>query len=153
MPQALIAFLLLMVCLLAGACSSAPETKKPVGAAASAVPSNLVSAQNRDHPLAKYIELAGWRVSEKGRGKLQVQCGLVNHSEADVTDLGLNVSLRPSTAKAEDPAFCVFTIKGIALGPQEMKNVNGECATNLRVYELPDWQFIRPTFQITSPTP
>jgi hypothetical protein len=63
------------------------------------------------------------------------------------------VGLKPTTATAEEPPFCAFPIKIPSLGPQEVVNATGECTTKLRVYELPDWQFIRASFTITSPAP
>lgn len=109
-------------------------------------------AENRSHPLAKHIELAGFRLSEKGQGKLAVQFSVVNHSNADIADLGMNVTLHPvPQGAAEEPGFCTFSAKLNSLGPREMKDSTAECPTTLRIYELPDWQFIRATFQLTSP--
>lgn len=110
-------------------------------------------ADNRTHPLAKYLEVAGFRLSEKGQGKLTVKFAVVNHSDADIADLGLTVGLRPVTAKANDAPFCTFSTKVPTLAPQETANATGECSTQLRVYELPDWQFVRASFQITAPAP
>lgn len=144
-------FSTLLISLLAGGCSS-DKPAQPAPKSGS-VPTGVMMAENRKHPLAKYLELVGFRLSEKGQGKLTVKFGIVNHSDADISDLGLNVSLRPVNAKPEDPAFCTFPVKVPALLPQEIANASGECTTTLRVYELPDWQFIRATFEITAPAP
>ena len=98
-------------------------------------------ADNTKHPLAKHIEVAGFRMSEKPGGKLTVKMVVINHSRADVSDLGLDV---------KTPA-CTVSVKVPALAPEESKEVTGECTTQLRVYELPDWMFVRPTFTITAP--
>ncbi len=136
--------------LMAAGCSSdKPQPAQKAGPATAGV----MMAENRKHPLAKYLELAGFRLLEQGQGKLTVKFGVVNHSDADVADLGMKVSLKPVTAKPEDPPFCTFSTKVASLGPQEIAAATGECATTLRVYELPDWQFIRASFEITSPTP
>ena len=110
-------------------------------------------ADNTKHPLAKYLEVSGFRLSEAKQGKLTVRFLVINHSDADIADLGLNVSLRPITSPPSEPPFCTFPVKVATLGPQEVANALGECTTTLRVYELPDWQFIRASFQITSPQP
>lgn len=112
-----------------------------------------VTMADNKHPLAKYLELAGLRLSEGKQGKLSVRLNVINHSDADVADLGLRIGLKPTTAKLEDPPFCAFAVKVPTLGPQETASATGECTTTLRVYELPDWQFIRASFQITSPAP
>lgn len=134
--------------ILAG-CSSGD--KQPAPKQGSAATAGVMMAENRKHPLAKYLELVGFRLSEKGQGKLTVKFGVVNHSDADVADLGLKVALKPVTAKPEDPPFCTFEAKVPNLGPQDIAGGTGDCTTTLRVYELPDWQFIRASFEITSP--
>jgi hypothetical protein len=47
----------------------------------------------------------------------------------------------------------VFDAKVPSLGPEEIQDVTATAATKLRIYELPDWQFIKAEFEITSPMP
>ena len=100
-----------------------------------------VLAENIKHPLAKYIEVAGFRLNEKGGGKLTVRMVVINHSQADINELALEVTT---------PA-CTLAVKVGAMGPEESREVSSECVTKMRVYELPDWQFVRPAFKITAP--
>lgn len=93
----------------------------------------------------------GIRVTEKSPGKLHVQFGVVNHSEADIGDITMTVNLRPTTAKAGEPPMVTFSTKVPALGPEDLKEVSAEVPTKLRAYELPDWQFLKSDFQITEP--
>jgi hypothetical protein len=138
--------------MLVAGCSSQDSSKSPVSKLpAPALAPGLMVAENRKHPLAKYLEVVGLRPSEAKQGKLTVRFGVVNHSDADITDLALSLGLKPSTAKADDPPFCTFSVKVPALPPQELVNASGECTTTLRVYELPDWQFIRAVYTITAP--
>ena len=131
------------------ACSSAPEANPakskglPEGAGA-AVASNK-------HPLAKYIELDGFRITESGTGKMKITFAVVNHSQADIGDLGLKIKLTTSAAKPDDPPVAEFEAKVPTLGPLENKDVSVVVPTKMRVYELPDWQFLRGRFEITSP--
>lgn len=135
---------------LLGACSS-PDTNatkkkgppEPPGAA-TAVGKN---------PLAKYLEVVGFRLAEEGPGKLKVTFGVVNHSEADMGDLTLKIRLTTTAAKPDDPPITEFDAKVPNLGPQEMKDVTATAPTKLRIYELPDWQFLRGTFEVVSPGP
>ncbi len=144
----------LLVSMLATGCSSQDSSKTAAPKLATpALAPGLMVAENRKHPLAKYLEVVGIRLSEAKQGKISVRFGVVNHSDADIADLGLSIGLKPSTAKAEEPAFCTFKAKVPALPPQELVNASGECTTTLRVYELPDWQFIRAVYTITSPQP
>jgi len=133
------------------ACSTSPDPKQskktslpePPGAA---VPMNK-------HPLAKYLEVGGFRMAEEGQGKLKVTFAVVNHSEADIGDLGLKIRLMTTAAKPGDPPVTEFDAKVPNIGPQEMKEVTVVTPTKLRIYELPDWQFLRGEFEITSPAP
>lgn len=131
------------------ACSPAPETK-PAKSSALAAPPGAAVATNK-HPLAKFIEVDGMRITESGPGKLKITFAVINHSEADIGDLGLKFKLTTSAAKPEDPPVAEFDAKVPALGPLENKDVTVTVPTKLRVYELPDWQFLRGQFEITSP--
>ena len=82
---------------------------------------------------------------------LEVSFGVVNHSEADLGDLTLDVNLRTTTAKPQDPPLCEFPVKVPSLGPEELKQVSELVPTKLRVYELPDWQYLKADFAITEP--
>jgi len=135
--------------LLAG-CSTSPDSsqKKAVGA-----PEATTTTIASKHPLAKYLELSGYRMAETAAGKLAVKFVVVNHSEADIGDLTMKIKLVTTAAKPEDPPITEFVAKVPALGPQEVKDVSATATTKLRIYELPDWQFIRAEVEITSPAP
>lgn len=136
-----------MLCAILCACSPASnQGDKKAGPSL-----QRVSTSTSKNPAAKYIELAGFRVREKGPGKLEVQFAVVNHSEADLGDLAMDVNLRTTTAKADDPPLCAFSIKVGAVGPEELKQVAVTVPSRLRVYELPDWQYLKADFQITEP--
>lgn len=103
------------------------------------------------NPVAKYLEVTGFRISEKGPGKLQVRFAVINHSDADIGNIAMTVNLRPSTAKPDEPPFATFNARIDGLGPEDLKEATVDVPTKLRVYELPDWQYIRSDFQITEP--
>jgi hypothetical protein len=136
--------------LLAGCSSPAPDTKQTKSNAAPQTATSVISSK---HPLAKYLELGGFRLSEMGSGKIVVKFAVINHSDADIGDLALKVKLTTTAAKPEDPPITQFEVKIPALGPQEIKDVSSTAATKLRIYEMPDWQFIRAEAEITSPAP
>ena len=134
--------------LLISCSSSKPEPAEKGGTAAPQVFSQTKSK----HRFAKSIELAGFRVAELKPGTLQIKFGAVNHSLADLGDLGMTVIIRARTAREEEPPLASFPCK-VYLGPEEWKDVTVNLPTKLRVYELPDWQFLRASFEITSPAP
>ena len=142
-------FVLVGLCaLLAGCSSDAAKTqaKSPLPAAP---PSQMIGKTN--NPAAKYLELVGFRTREKGPGKIEVTFGVVNHSEADLGDLAMKVDLRTIESKPADPPIFSFDVKVPSLGPEELKQVSAIVPSKMRVYELPDWQFLRPQFEITEP--
>jgi len=140
----------LAMLLLAG-CSSAPPPKPVAAAPPPGGPGPAVATSK--HPLAKYIELGGFRLAEAQAGKLKVQFAAVNHSDADLSELTMKVRLITTAAKAGDPPVTEFEAKVPSLGPHEVKDVTAQANTALRIYELPDWQFLRAEFDITSPAP
>lgn len=136
---------------LAGCSSPAPDPKqtKPSGViapAGAAIPTNK-------HPLTKYVEIDGFRMAEAGPGKLRIKFSVINHSEADIGDLGLKITLSTTAAKPGEDPVAVFDAKVPSLGPEDTKDVTVTLPTKLRIYELPDWQFIRAAVEITSPAP
>ncbi|HML17827.1 MAG TPA: hypothetical protein VK419_12425 [Bryobacteraceae bacterium] len=140
-----------LICLLLALCACSSET--PPAKSSGAAPPPGVSVATNKHPLAKYIELVGFRMAESGAGKLKITFGVVNHSDADVGDLGLKIILTTSAAKPDEPPIAEFDVKVPDLGPKENKDVSAVVPTKLRIYELPDWQFLRAKFEITSPAP
>jgi hypothetical protein len=134
------------------ACSSPPATDtKQAKKTGPMEPTSAIPLKK--HPLAKYVELSGFRLAEASGGKLKIKFVVVNHSEADIGDLGVKVRLTTSTAKPEDPPIAEFETKVPSLGPEEIQDVTATVSTKLRLYELPDWQFIKAEFEITSPQP
>ena len=78
---------------------------------------------------------------------------IVNHSEADLGDVAFKIKLTTTAAKPEDPPIAEFDGKVSRLGPLEMKDMSTTVPIKLRLYELPDWQFLRVQYEITSAPP
>ena len=112
----------------------------------------LLEPTSPESPIAKYIELVGFRIRERSAGHLIVQFGVVNHSEADVGDVKMTVNLGTTAAKPGDPPLISFPAQVSRLGPTDLKDVSVEVPTKMRVYELPDWQFLKADLEITAPT-
>jgi hypothetical protein len=147
----LAALLLLAGLHLTGCTSSPPPATKSVKAESPYGPGP--ASTNSKHPLAKFIELSGFRLSESGGNKLKIKFTAVNHSTADLEELGVHVRLITSVGKPGDEPVAEFDAKIPALGPAEDHDVTATTATKLRLYEMPDWQFLRADFDITSPAP
>src|SRR5271165_1381727 len=127
------------------ACSSPPSDN------AKKTPETPTRVAASSNPAARHLELAGFRVTERTPGKLEIQFGVVNHSDADLGDISLDVALKTTTSKDTDPPLVAFTTKVAAVGPQELKTVSVEVPSKLRPYELPDWQFLKADFKLIEP--
>ena len=93
----------------------------------------------------RYVELAGLRLTEDAKQKAFVQMVIVNHSGADLGELTAKINLRAVAQKTQEPVG-TFAFKA-TLGPYESKEVKAPLDTKLRVYELPDWQFLHAEVQ------
>jgi hypothetical protein len=131
------------------ACSSPAPAPKQAKAADAFGPGPATATGK--NPLDKYLELAGFRLSENGAGKLKVKFDAINHSEADLGELQIKVRLVTTAYKQGDQPITEFAAKIPPLGPEETQSVTANANTKLRLYELPDWQFLRADFDITSP--
>jgi hypothetical protein len=154
LPGAVIMAFMRLTLLLLGliACVSCSPSNKQAKAATAgpAIPAHF-TATNTSNELAKYIELVGLRIRERSPGHLVIQFGVVNHSEADIGDMKLTVNLSTSAAKPGDPPLITFPAQVSKLGPTDLKDVSVEVPTKMRVYELPDWQFLTASFSIDEP--
>ncbi len=142
-------FLVIGLCGFLVSCSSEPEKTGAKSPLPAPPPSQVIGKSK--NPAAKYLELVGFRTKEKGSGKIEITFGVVNHSEADLGDLAMKVEVRTLESKPADPPVFSFDVKVPSLGPQELKEVSVTVPSKMRVYELPDWQFLRPQFEITEP--
>jgi hypothetical protein len=104
------------------------------------------------NPYQKYIEVSGVRFLEgdKNKKKPQVKFVVTNHSGADITGLGGSVTILGHGAKSEVQAAgsCEFST---SIGPWESKDLTVPLVTQLQMIELPDWQNVSTSVQITSP--
>jgi hypothetical protein len=102
------------------------------------------------HPYAKFVEITGLRLSEEGK-KVKVQYVVVNHSAAALAGMELKLTLTTVNAKPEDAPLAEFVSKVGDVDPFGSKDMAEQITTKLRAYELPDWQFLKATFEITAP--
>ena len=140
--------LLVVVCLVGCSSSQSDDKQKKT---VFAPPPMHFTATNTSNPVAKYLELVGFRINERKPGQLQIQFGVANHSEADIGDVKIAVNLGTTAGKPGEPPIITFPASVSKLGPSELKDVTVDVPTKLRVYELPDWQFLKADFQITEP--
>ena len=101
------------------------------------------------NPLAKQLEVTGIRITEDAKQKLLIRMTVINHSAADMGELKLNVTLTADSGKGPAKVIGAFPVVVKELGPYEAREIKSTMITNLRAYELPDWQFLRANAEIT----
>ncbi len=114
-------------------------------ATAAPVPAVAGAAAKKAHPLAKFLEITGVRFTEDAKQKARLQFIVVNHSAADLPELNMRIAVKAGTNPLLEVPFTVTSI-----GPFESKEFSVPVQTALRGYELPDWQFLKADFEITS---
>jgi hypothetical protein len=128
-----------------------PLIADPVSPIRTPQTASAASATPTANVLNKYVEVTGLRLLEDNPKNLQVQFVIVNHSPAPLIDLAGSVTIRPTTAPPNGEAVGTFGFRLPELRPYESKDMKAPLQSKLRVYELPDWQFIRADVTITSP--
>ena len=122
-----------------GASAPAPKMESPA------------AKGGKSHPLQKFIEVTGIRLVQGPKKDTEARFIVVNHADAEISDLAANVNVWARTNKSEEEAVGVFDFKLKSLGPNEAKELTVPLRTKLKVYELPDWQNITGEIQITAP--
>jgi hypothetical protein len=115
-------------------------------AAGTVLPAAAAGAGSKKaHPLAKFLEITGVRFTEDAKQRAKVQFVVVNHSAADLPELKMQIAVKAAGKTVFDFPFSVPSI-----GPYESKDFSVPVQTSLKGYELPDWQFLKADFEITS---
>ena len=126
--------------------SETASTPGTSAAAGSVVPAAAkAGGAKRAHPLAKFLEITGVRFTEDAKQRGKVQFIVVNHSAADLPELKMQIAVKAAGKTVFEIPFSVPSI-----GPYESKDFSVPVQTSLKGYELPDWQFLKADFEITS---
>ncbi|MBK7926890.1 MAG: hypothetical protein IPJ98_05165 [Bryobacterales bacterium] len=92
--------------------------------------------------LGKYIEVVGIRIVEENK-RTMVKFLIINHAAAELTDVNGMVEIHPSKGGV---MVGRVEVKIPSMEPYESREFNASLNTNLRAYEIPDWQFLRGQF-------
>lgn len=121
----------------------ADATAKPVSADTPKLETAGTAASGKPHPLAKHIEVGGVRIQEQSGGKVRIDFVVVNHSSADLPPLKMDVRLASGGRE-----YFVIPVDLPSVGPFESKELSTSVKTNLKPYELPDWQLVQAKFAV-----
>lgn len=123
----------------------------PSSAATAATKSVQPGGASSRNPYSKYVEVVGVRLLENEAKKPVVRFTVVNHSPAEMSGLELRVALNPVDAKPDSEPVSVINAKVGTIPAYGTKEVEALLSTKLKIYELPDWQFIKPSFEVIAP--
>lgn len=98
----------------------------------------------------KYIEVSGIRFIENAKKEPVVKFILTNHAGEEAEGLAGNVTLWGRTRKSEEDAAGTFSFK-TDVPANSTKELEAPLTTKLKLYELPDWQYVSADLQITAP--
>ncbi len=104
---------------------------------ATAVTSPSAASSN---PLANYVQVTGVRFLINLNGKNEVHYLVVNQSNADMTDVALNITIR---SVVNDQPICSFSIHLNRLAPYESKELSTTIEKLPQPFTTPDWRDIK----------
>ncbi|MEJ5368597.1 MAG: hypothetical protein WHT08_09775 [Bryobacteraceae bacterium] len=122
--------------------SGARETAKQ------AAPFERPQPQGAAHPFAKYLEVTGIRMLEGSDKKLMVRFVVVNHAPAELSRIRLRISLETANAEPGEAVIAVVDARPGTIPAHGIKDMEAPLVTALKVYELPDWQYVRARVEI-----
>lgn len=99
-------------------------------------------------PLAKAIEVTGFRIQMDPAKKSEIQYLVVNHTPTRFSSVTVFVTLYTADAKAGQPPLCRFQFTAPNLAPFQAKDMTSSIERVTRPVSLPDWQDLRATVEI-----
>jgi hypothetical protein len=99
-------------------------------------------------PLAKAIEVTGFRIQMDPAKKSEIQYLVVNHTPARFSGVTVYVTLYAADSKAGQPPLCKFQFTAPNLAPFQAKDMTSAIERVTRPVSLPDWQDLRASVEI-----
>jgi hypothetical protein len=128
----------------ANAPAAAAQTNTPATPVASTPDVSSAGAS----PLAKAIEVTGFRIQVDPAKKSEIQYLVVNHSPARFSGVTVYVTLYAADAKAGQPPLCRFQFTAPDLAPFQAKDMTSAIERPTRPVSAPDWQDLRASVEI-----
>jgi hypothetical protein len=100
------------------------------------------------YPLAKFVEVTGFRFVVDLNRRSEVHYLVVNHSGAELNGVNVFVTLRTAGSKAGQPPLCRFSFRAPEMAPFESKEMTSSIDKLTRTVALPDWQDLRADVEI-----
>jgi hypothetical protein len=122
------------------------DAKAASVAAASTQPAEAASVSAlpiaREHPGARFVEVAGVRVVTAANKKPQLQYVVINHSAGELTGLNIHVAVHSADSPTGAPLFTVSSVIP-ALAANQSKEIRTDLDAAIKPASIPDWQSLR----------
>jgi hypothetical protein len=125
--------------------NTAAEAEIPAAAASSNIDGSLAKDGS---PLAKSIEVTGFRIQTGPAKKPQIQYLVVNHTPARLNGVTVYVTLYAADAKAGQPPLCKFQFAAPNLAAYQSKEMSSAIEQAPRQITLPAWDDLRAAVDI-----
>lgn len=99
-------------------------------------------------PLAKGVEVTGFRVQMEPGKKQEIQYLVINHTSASLKDIKVYVTLYSASAKVNQAPLCQFAFLAPPLAPYESKEMASSIEGVNRSFTLPDWHDLRSSVEV-----
>jgi len=110
----------------------------------------LISAPGDPHPLARFVEVTGLRISADLNRKSQLQYLVVNHSSVRLADATLKIAVRSAADSSGAPPLFTLSVVVPGLGPYQSKELRTDLDAALRSASIPDWENLRADVQVST---
>ena len=120
----------------------------PTSRSAAAVSEAAAETGTSTYPLAKFVEVTGFRFVVDLNRKSEIHYLVVNHSAAPLTGVNVFVTLRLPGGKTGQPPLARFSFRAPELMPFESKEMTSSIDRLTRTVALPDWQDVRADIEI-----
>jgi hypothetical protein len=108
----------------------------------------VVTEAQTTYPLARYVEVTGFRFLVDFNKKSEIHYLVVNHSNAVLSGMTIFVTLHSASAKPGQPPLSRFSFPAPNLAPFESREMTSPIEHVTRPFELPDWQDLRAEVEI-----
>ena len=108
----------------------------------------VVAATSPAYPLARYVEVTGFRFLVDFNKKSEIHYLVVNHSNALLSGMTIFVTLHGANAKPGQPPLSRFSFPAPNLGPFESREMTSPIEHVSRPFDLPEWQDLRADVEI-----
>ncbi|MEQ1948821.1 MAG: hypothetical protein ABL995_16645 [Bryobacteraceae bacterium] len=99
-------------------------------------------------PVARAVEVTGFRVLMEPSKKSEIQYLVVNHSGQKFADAVVYVTLFAANAKPGDTPLCKFNFLAPDLGPYQSREMSSSIERVNRPVTVPDWQNLRAEVEV-----